>query len=1399
MSRPYSDYINVSKEFVPVFDVLADKKCPNLWKSFYPHDTFIDILRDLISSLEGTSAEKRRSLWVSGAYGTGKSFASFTLKHIIEESNENVKNYFDKYNISKSLFNRIEGIKNKGDILVIHRATSSGIVGDNILFSSIQESIKTTLKEKGYNYFGGKTLYDNVVDVLKDKNAIFNFKGAFNKYRDKFLDYPNAESVVNSLSNLGSEGGLRILEKIIRVADLSGFNFAKTADDMVRWIDDVIKINDLYSIVFMWDEFTEYFQNNQNTTTGFQEIAQASGNIPFYFLLITHKSHSQFIHDTDTRKKLEDRFKMKKIEMANTTAFMLMRQALDFVPDLKNEWDNIVHNLWAVIEKSVGNSINKYVENVNDSDLKSLLPLHPFAAFILEQISSTINSNQRTMFLFLCGDSNFSDTRKYNFRWFIKNHEYDLNKWHYLTCDYIWDYFFGESLNDSKIDLDERAKNAIIHYDNFYQQCANNNELRILKVTLLLTAMRQEKGRGASNLLRPTLANISAAFAGTSIEDEVRNIMDKFVKKNIVGSMREGNDILYITQSQIIDPERYHELEETVRREQSFEKIISNLDYNLTGNFSFTGYAALRFEVKCATYKDLRRRLNEVSNLPQNKIPIIFVFAKNEEYVSHNLTAIQNSLNEAGRDIIIADMSSQSLTENEYENFIKCRVKISYFLNVNMSMANLNKEMSQAIINTFKAKINNATIKLYSKIYNPITLSGISQFHSKINEINSKIFKYGLETITKNDKLFSPTGFTEKVAKMGMDKETIVASYSYLNNFKGNMVNDNIWNNTNYYTAIPAHTLSQMKITIKKFISEEFEAKGNVAIADIWDILKSEPFGLLECTGSAFVMGFLLREYADSGYYLKDVIKNNVSLDNDKLADAIFGIVKGLKNADTRSIVEMTEEHKIFCKSSGEIFKLPSDKQNSISGVCMAIRGALSNTDFPLWALKSYINKTDEYSIKDLVLPIVDLYCEFISSSKEASREETEIAEEIVKSLNKDAVIKDYLCSILNSQNLKEGMGYYIADYNPGLVALAQRLGIDKSSYISEVKKRLTDFTSWLWEKGEIDKKIDEVYVDYRLLESVNKILYSPVNNFFDATTSIRERLSAIKMPYEFFKVNVKNIERLFVELIKIYKTNGFDSVDKKALYSELIDRSEDFKSFYNNQFKIFGDNISVLIGQIIKEDEINYLYKNVESNMLLKPLGDFENTIKQELFKYQKNKKYNILIGKWNKITDTTNPAQWSKKNLVPILCIFLDNLFEAKDTFDIINAGYTPYDEKHTEKAIEFLTTNKDMHILQDMQKCNEIFRQYVSGEYDKLITDTEGIKELLVKQLGENVYDWFINKVSIDRVVKQYAENKYKTVYYKEVFTKIDNLDPQKAKDYLKELIKTKPLVGIKIMEK
>ena len=1395
MPRPYCDYLKVNEDFIPVFDEKQDKNYPEYWKSFYPHDTFVKILSDLVGSLEGTTAESRRPLWIYGAYGTGKSFASFTLKHIIEENEENVRSYFEKYHISEGFRKRLEGVKSQGDILVVIRESSAGIISDNSLFTAVQVSVKRALKEKGCTYFGGKTLYDNILDRIKDPDDAFNFRGAFKKYKEKFTEQPDVDSVIKDLEELGADGCMELLAKIVEVADLSDFNFAKNANDVVMWLEDIIKFNKLYSIVFIWDEFTDYFRKNPNSTSGLQELAQASGKIPFYFILILHKAQEQFIYDKDTRKKLEARFKMRKIEMAETTAFMLMRNAIEVKPDLREEWQNILSNLWFKVEKIVKNTINKYSEDIKKEDLKGLLPIHPYAAFILQDISSKISSNQRTMFQFLCGNPVATGSIKHDFRWFIG--EYDVKNWAYLTCDYIWDYFFDYD----NVDLDEKSRSMISQYHIFAGQCQNENEKRVLKVALLLTAIQQEKGRGITNLLRPTLSNISAAFAGTPIADNIVIIMERFVQKGVLGSMPDGSDTLYVTtQSQRIDKDRYKEIKDDLRNNLSFERLISNEDYAIDGNFAPTGYASLRFKTVCVTHKDLKIRLAELKNLDSNIVPLVFMFAKTEEDSVKNYATIQTALVEQQREIVIADISSQPLTELEYGNFIECRVKAQYFLGIDQDQVQLNSSQARTVIDIWKTKINNTQIKLYSQNITPISLIGIGQFSLRLNEINAKIYPYGLETITPSDKMFSLSGYKESVAVMGMDKRVIPPNFNYLQVFKRKMEEDNIWYNPTYFTAMPAHTLSKMKIAVKNLIDENFSARSSVAIIDIWNVLKEKPFGLLSCIGSAFVTGFLLKEYADSGYYKKDSISNNVPLTHDNLADIIIGVIKGIKNVDTLYIVKMTEEHELFCKYSGEIFKLSSERQNSIQDVMKGIKVALPNTDYPLWALKYYIKKNDDLGLAEESMPIIDLYCEFISSHNEHSgRDETKIAEEIIRLFKKDAGIKEYLKNVFNGNNLKAGMDYYVTDYKPELVSLAERLVAGKE-YIEDIKNKLTAFSSWLWEKGDIDNQIEEVYLDYKVVEAVNKILFQPVSKLDSSANAIRNRISAIKMPFEFFKSYYPELNKLFFDLINIYKTGSFIDINKTAFLRELEDKADLFNNFYSKQQQVFKTGMNDLLKTELSAEEITYLYTKTESEAILKPLNDYEQTLIQDLVSYQKNKKYEELLDKWRSISNTISPAEWSLNNKIPVLCLFEKEIQQAKQVFDLINAGRAAItsDDK-IEQAITFLNTNSIIKLLGDKEKCDHIFKGFVSGEYDLLIIDVNEIKILLYERLGSNVYDWFICKNSIDAIVTEFATKKYITGYYYKVFDKIDKLSTEQLKIYLKDLIKNEPLVGIKIMKR
>ena len=85
MSELYKEYIKVESDFVPVFAATVDETKPNKWLSFYPHESFKKILTATIESLEKSSSSKNLSIWMSGTYGTGKTFSSFVIKHIFED------------------------------------------------------------------------------------------------------------------------------------------------------------------------------------------------------------------------------------------------------------------------------------------------------------------------------------------------------------------------------------------------------------------------------------------------------------------------------------------------------------------------------------------------------------------------------------------------------------------------------------------------------------------------------------------------------------------------------------------------------------------------------------------------------------------------------------------------------------------------------------------------------------------------------------------------------------------------------------------------------------------------------------------------------------------------------------------------------------------------------------------------------------------------------------------------------------------------------------------------------------------------------------------------------------------------------------------------------------------
>ncbi|KJU85633.1 hypothetical protein MBAV_002176 [Candidatus Magnetobacterium bavaricum] len=1032
--------------------------------------------------------------------------------------------------------------------------------------------------------------------------------------------------------------------------------------------------------------------------------------------------------------------------------------------------------------RMVTKTITKY--EIKEEELKALLPLHPYAAYMLKIISAAISSNQRTMFQFLSGEIGQDKQGRHNFRWYIENHSIDHRC--YLTSDYIWDYFF----NINNPDLDEGTKSAIIHYDSFENQCGDEGEKRVLKVALLLVAMQKVGGgttRGIANLLRPTLSNISAAFEGSDIHDKVRITMDQLVGKRILGSMPEGNDILYVTQSHI-------PLDSQPPVDFPFEKIIT--DYEVHRHFALSGYAKARFTITCATHVDIKKKLQDFKLL--NKIHLVFMFAKSEEDSLKNHDIIIKQLQEYESDIVISDMSSQSLGEQSFNNFIDFKTRAKYFSKIDLNQMKYYENQARGVIDEWIQKLDITTIYLYTKNESSIQLQGNANFRVRIKEVNAKLYPEGLETLTDMDKLFDERGFSYKVPLMGMGKLiNIAANFNYLTAIRNKIMEANLWHSHNYAQSNPAHQVSKMKIAIEELINGGFEKSNSIMITDIWRTMQAKPFGLMNCVGSAFLMGFLLKEYADSKFYKHDGL-NTVPLSHDALADMIVSIIKDSPKAKDLRIVRMTPGQEIFCNITADVFKIGA--RNSIQDIVHGMKDYLSKVNFPLWALRKYIEKRDTSELRDTMANIVDLLCEFVSSEKHEGRDNTKIAEDIARFYQRPG-IKEYLVNIVTADNMKLGMDIYIEQQRPDIKVIANKLDIGNMGYIKDLKKKLSPDASWLWNKGEIDRKIDEVFQDYKLIDVINRILTVRASTLEDAAHGIKDKIGVIKMPFEFFKGNCSDINPLFLSLIDIHNQGNFKNMDKNAFITEIEQNADAFNAFFDNQYQIFKDNLEVFLKETLSDDQCSHVYKNMESHSIVVPIDQYNQTLKEHYLQYQKSEKFNLLVEKWKELTGTDTPRKWSDNRRIPILCLFKNELKEATIVFSIINKSANPTRKEQIESAIRFLENSQNIQTLSDISKCNEIFKEFISGEYKILFTETDidDLKGTFQDKLGANIYEWYNLPEKIDAIVKDRAYKKYRESYSKEIFQKIDALPPDKAKDYLKELVKNDPLVGISIMKR
>lgn len=106
----------------------------------------------------------------------------------------------------------------------------------------------------------------------------------------------------------------------------------------------------MYGLIFIWDEFTDFFKNNRTRLSGLQALVEMSEGDFFYLIPVTHNVANLFPAKDKDWNVISHRFVLPfcNIELPDNMAFRLMGKALEKRQDthLMDEWQETSEELY---------------------------------------------------------------------------------------------------------------------------------------------------------------------------------------------------------------------------------------------------------------------------------------------------------------------------------------------------------------------------------------------------------------------------------------------------------------------------------------------------------------------------------------------------------------------------------------------------------------------------------------------------------------------------------------------------------------------------------------------------------------------------------------------------------------------------------------------------------------------------------------------------------------------------------------------------------------------------------------------------------------------------------------------------------------------------------------------
>lgn len=1393
MDNKYKDYFDIDPDYFPAVNPDVIKSNPELWKKFYPHETFIKLIKDIVSVL---NRQQKQNIWVEGAYGTGKSHAVLTLKHLLDSTEQETKEYFETFNLDQDLLKKFLYVKSEGKIITVHRYASSSIKGDNDLFIAIQESIEQALRDAGIDNAAHGAMKDAVVKYLSDEYNKQYFNGLVTGPYASLFGGSDADKIIKDLQEYTEDALRELMRKIFKVANERQIR-AFTLDDkgLCEWIRETIRQNKLNAIVFIWDEFTEYFQNNMTALTGFQTMLELSETEHFCFIPVTHKSEALFSAQDTMKNKILGRFVRPRcvIELPENMAFQLMGAAMQ-----KNS-DPVIYQEWTeeILPDLCDRTVNSRVivgkqTKLNDEQMRGILPIHPYAASLLKHISTSFDSNQRSMFDFIKNDRG-DDTHA--FQWFIKNCG-PLDDNPLLTIDMLWNFFYDMGKESLALSI----RQILDNYPRLSRANLLEDEKRVLKAVLLFQTISFEV-RDSVDLFLANEKNLNSAFEGSDLEGKASHIAEKLVRDKILYKKIVGKNDVY---SVLIGEMSEDQIEK--HKKKYLTKTTSSLitDGALDEAIELPAALKLRYKLVYAGITDFeqttKKCMNEAERDGKHLYGVV-TFAKDSSERLALSQKITTKLNEnPDTPVIFIDCSKTLLGEEQFAEWVEFKAKADYHSGKDKDQSTQNSNYANDVLKNWRKNIKDGEFVYYSKVrLNGETLATEDALMDELCAYNRKIFTNGLECYNVIANMW-----TLNAARQGAEcglKEEIAGTFRSSNpNTKLEVALNGAWKVQDYWTSSPSLNISAIKARLEELMRTKLRRDGRISIRTIFETLSEAPYGFMPCNLSAFILGFLLKEYCGGKYTWSDDTTSD-ELTVDKMKEMIHEILQQEKTPNPRYrdkyIVTMPQEVKAFIDITSKAFGISKSQCTSVEAARERVRAKMRELSFPIWTLDYIIEGESIDTDVEVVKRLVELYGFLANNVKEETdMSENDIAIEIGKISLKNASAISDLEKLFTAEKCQIGIKAFLDVYKDGeLIKLANAVN-DGNQYINVLRSKFAvDAANWVWRKGTAEAVIDSVILEYQIIEECNKCVGTS-KSYKDALRAWSGKANNMRLSFSAIKNDVDDLDVLLGYIYEICTTDQLQEQHKQAFLDSMKIFGAKFVDFYNNrQNDVFKKVCDFELTGLSDADK-DKVYGAMPMGCFTKDKVGYSNLVAQMVEEQKKGLNSMKLRNIWREKTNTSSPYQWSEQFSMPIFAMLAEQeVTVCRKIFATINSNKA--DAKDISDAITYLENAKFFDFLNDASQRDKMFVKNIIRDNAVMLSNIAEVKDYLRSHVTDVPYYWF-GSPSVQSTLNKMAEAKYNKDGYEIAFQKIDQMSAEDVKKYLKDLIKNNKNVGVEIIK-